>query len=63
MWLLGLIVKGSLHKARSTIGLSCGAIGPVTFGLFCVEFVGSFYMTRILSPGLGLNFLLSLLAL
>jgi hypothetical protein len=63
LWLLGLIVNGSRQRATSTIRLFCGAIGSVTFGLFGIGFVGSYFMTGILSAGLGLNFLLSFLAL
>ncbi|TPM41528.1 hypothetical protein [Mesorhizobium sp. B2-3-4] len=63
LWLLGLIVNGSRQKATSTIRLCCGVVGSVTFGLFGMGFVGSYYITGILSAGLGLNFLLSLLAL
>jgi hypothetical protein len=43
--------------------LVCGTVGSITFGLFGIGFVGSYFITGILSAGLGLNFLLSLLAL
>lgn len=62
-WLIGLIINGAKQRITSTIRLVCAFIGALVFGMLGVGFASAYFLTGVLSTGIGHYFLDSLLVL
>lgn len=63
IWIVGLIVNGSLESVTSPIRAICAFAGAMVYGLLAVGFFYSFQANGVLSTGISNYGLISLLAL
>lgn len=63
LWVLGLIVNGSLENVTSPIRAICAFAGAMVYGFLALGFLFSFRLNGVLSTGISTYGLISILAL
>lgn len=61
LWLVGLIVNGSMERTTSLIRSICAALGSLTYGFLAIGFYISYLLTGVLSTGISNYALISAL--
>lgn len=63
IWLVGLIINGSRQRATSTIRFICAFCGALIYGMLGLGFLVSYFLTGVLSTGIGNYLMISVGAL